>query len=439
MTLKLIISLIVFILLIVYFTYLNPSDIEIHFTQHLSLEMPIVVFMLGAILVGVVATAVVTGWQNFKDSLRRYGKQRAVKKQEKLHRKWEDLFQKAVNEISSGQRGKGIATLEKILHQAPEHFESLAHLGDQLREEGEYDRAISLHQRAIRLDPDNLPVRFALARDYAAAGDVDKEIGALNEIRSRNPNSLPTLRALRDAYLKAGNPDKAYQMQKAVLPLLHNSRELAREQELFSQITYAKGYQLYKEQKFEQAIVELKRALRENNQCLPAYVTLGEIYLENNNPKTALKFWKNGFEITQSPLLLARMQKQQECMDKLHDSYKLYQEAIGGAPNDGLRETFSMLYAQHLLNHGEVDTALDVLSRIQNPSLSTQMYHVKTLLEKNDLAQADEITRAAFNKVAAAMEEYACTACHKQVEAWSAFCPACHAWNTVRLHLEDHL
>lgn len=439
MSLKLIISLILFILLIVYFTYLNPSDIQIYFTQNISLKMPIVVFLLGAILVGVVATALVTGWQNFKDSLRRYGRQRIIRKQEKLNRKWQELFQKAVNDITSGQRGKGIATLEKILQQAPEHFEALAHLGDQLREEGDYDRAISLHLRAIRLDPDNLPVRFALARDYAAAGDIEKEIATLNELRTRNPNSLPTLRALRDAYLKAGNPDQAYQMQKAILPLLHNSHELAQEQELFSQITYAKGYQLYKEQKFEQAIVELKRAIRENNRCLPAYVTLGDLYQENNNPKTALKFWKNGFDITQSPLLLKRMQGLYESMDKLHDSYKLYQEAIGGAHGGLLKETFCMLYAHHLLNHNEVDTALEVLHRIENPSLSTQMYNVKILLEKNDLAQADEITRAAFNKVSAAMEEFTCIACHNRLETWSAFCPDCHAWNTVRLHLEDHL
>lgn len=436
MTLKLISTLIVFILLIVYFTFLNPSDVEIFFTQHLSLKMPTVVFMLGSILVGVVCTALATGLQQFKASLRRYGKQRVVHKQEKLLRKWDDLFQKAVNEITSGQRAKGIALLEKILNQAPEHFEALAHLGDQLREEGEAERAVTLHQRAIQLDPDNLPVRFALARDYAATGNIEKEIATLKEIRNLNPNSLPTLRQLRDAYLKAGNPDQAYQMQKAVMPLIHDSRELASEQELFSQITYAKGYQLYQDQKIEPAIVELKRALRENNRCLPAYLTLGQLYLENNTPKTAIKFWKNGFDITQSPIFLIRLQNLYQDLNKVHDSYKMYQEAIGGAPNDALRELFSVLYVHHLIQHEEKETAMEVLGNIPNPSLSTEMYKIKTLLEENKLAQVEEITTAAHYRVTMALEQYVCTACHITEHSWFAFCPHCHAWDTLRLQIE---
>lgn len=439
MTLKLISTLIVFILLIVYFTFLNPSDVEVYFTQHFSMKMPIVVFMLGSILVGVVCTALATGFQQFRLSLRRYGQQRVVKKQEKLHRKWEELFQKAINEITSGQRAKGIALLEKILSQAPEHFEALAHLGDQLREEGDPERAVTMHQRAIKLDPDNLPVRFALAKDYAALGNVEKEIATLKEIRGRNPNSLPTLRQLRDAFLKAGNPDQAYQMQKAVMPLIHDARELAEEQELFSQITYSKGYQLYREKKIEPAIVELKRALRENNRCLPAYLMLGQLYLENNNPKTAIKYWKDGFELTQSPLFLLRLQNLHEDMDKLHDSYKLYQEAISGASNDAQRELLSMLYAHHLLQHEEKDTAMDVLSNIENPSLSTQMYRIRILLDRNDYAQVDEIMHATHNRLATAIEQYACTACHHTDDAWHAFCPQCHAWNTMRLQAEISL
>ncbi|CCQ90204.1 conserved hypothetical protein, contains TPR repeats [Nitrospina gracilis 3/211] len=439
MTLKLISTLIVFVLLIVYFTFLNPSDVEVYFTQHFSLKMPIVVFMLGSILVGVVCTALATGLQQFRNSLRQYGRQRVVRKQEKLHRKWEELFQKAINEITSGQRAKGIALLEKILNQAPEHFEALAHLGDQLREEGDPERAVTMHQRAIKLDPDNLPVRFALAKDYAALGNVENEIATLKEIRSRNPNSLPTLRQLRDAFLKAGNPDQAYQMQKAVMPLIHDARELAQEQELFSQITYSKGYQLYQEKKIEPAIVELKRALRENNRCLPAYLTLGQLYLENNNPKTAIKFWKDGFDITQSPIFLIRLQNLYEDMDKVHDSYKLYQEAISKASSDNRRELFSMLYVHHLFHHEEKDTAMEVLNNIEHPSLSTQMYKIKALLDRNDYAQVDEIMHATHNRLSIAIEQYICSACHHKGNAWYAFCPECHAWNTLQLQVEISL
>jgi len=104
-SLKFITTLILFILLIVYFTFLNPSDIQVYFTQNHPLTIPTVVFLLGSILVGVTLTAVFSGFQQMKSSFRAYRKLRAVRQKEKLHLKCQSLFRKAFNEIQSGRRG----------------------------------------------------------------------------------------------------------------------------------------------------------------------------------------------------------------------------------------------------------------------------------------------------------------------------------------------
>ena len=223
-----------------------------------------------------------------------------------------------------------------------------------MKTEGKYDDAIELHKKATRLEPENIPLLYALSEDYAAAGMHEDELKTLEKIFQLDQNSLPTLRKMRDACLKTEDWGKAYTHQKSILPLIHDSEELATEQERFSQIVYSKGKQLRKKGDADSAIVELKRSIRENSQSLPAYITLGDIYLEIKNPKAALKIWKDGFTATRSPICLVRMQKYLQATNQVEEIVKLYKGAIRSSQNAEM-EQLGLLYGTFLLRQGNLD------------------------------------------------------------------------------------
>ena len=432
MSIKSIISLAIFVILTVYFTYLNPQEIEISLTQTRTVALPLVVLMLFAVLLGVVVTALFTSWNQIQLFFKSLRQTRLYNKEQKQRKKLERVNQKAENALATGHEQKGVALFEKILEKNPNHVASLNQIGNHFRSIGKFEKAIEMHRRAVELDPENILSLDNLAQDYEVIDKPEKAIHTLARVLDLDPNSLPTLRKLRDTYMKTGNPEKAYQMQKSILPLIHEAEELNGEQELFSQIVYSRGLACYEKKRYEQAIVELKRSIRENNQSTPAYITLGDIYMECDNPKAALKIWKSGFENTRSPVCLARMKTAYDRLNKPKEISKAYHEAIRTSKNSE-REVFVMQFADLLLDQDKPEEALEILEQVSEPSLRTRLLTVKALREKKDLAQAEKITQSAYDKVTSSLDNFECSNCNSTFEKWYGSCPACNSWNTVKL------
>ena len=168
MPLKSIITFLFFTLLSVYFSFLNPHEVEIHFSQAHSLRLPMVVLFLGSILLGVLiadllyrALSLKTFFSNSKVAGRH-------KRQDSTNRRIGMLFEEAENFVACGYISKAIPIYEKILDLSPNHVGVLTRLGNTLREEGNPTRALELHLKAAQAAPKNLNVLYSLADDYLA-------------------------------------------------------------------------------------------------------------------------------------------------------------------------------------------------------------------------------------------------------------------------------
>ncbi len=431
MSIRFIISLFILAVLTVYFTFLNNQSIEVYFTQNHPIKLPIVVFMLGSILLGVILTSLFTSWGRLKSFFKSARQYRYFKKREKQNKVWEKMSQKAENAFATGHEQKGVALFEKILAQNPQHIGSINHIGNHYRTRGQYDKAIEMHKRASELDPENVHALDNLAEDYAATNKSEKQINALARILDLDPNSLPTLRKLREVYLQVGNLEKAYQAQKSILPLIHDSGELSEEQEKFSQIVYTRGLAHYKNKSMDPAITEFKRSIRENSQSLPAYITLGDIYFEMSNPKAALKTWKTGYEYTQSPVCLSRIKKVYEQLNKPKEIEKSYREAIKNNENSHA-ETLVLHFANYLLDQNDIEQALEVLESVKEPSLAVRLLTIKALRKNNSFKESEKITESAYEKVSESITGYTCSSCSNSLDEWSGLCPECNSWNTIK-------
>ncbi len=430
MSLKSLILFVLLVLLAIYFAFLNPESVPIRLTRSLTVEAPIVVFLLTAMLAGVLLTALFQSFLEVQSAWNRFWENLRVKRQEARHKKWDKLFRKAENALASGRTAKGRALLEKLLADHPYHTGALYHLGNLMRQEGRVERAIELHQAALTAEPEDYKVLHSLAEDYAAAGAFDQQAGILNRRLELDPHSLPTLRKLRDLYRHTQKLEQAYQTQKAILPLIHGQEELQREQEQFAQIIYALGLDHFQNGRLDKAIAEFKRALREDERSLPAYVTLGDLYLQAGNPRQAVKTWKNGFEMTRSPVCLLRLAAHHEKEGHPEEIHKLFRKALAQSENPREGELLALLYAQRLLKEGKSQEAWEVLEPVPEPALLTRVFQIRISNELNP-DQARQTLLEAFKQASGKIQSYTCTACGKTLESWSAFCPGCQAWNRV--------
>lgn len=430
MSLRIIFSFIIFVVLAVYFTFLNPGNLEIRLTQNLApVQMPVVVFLLICILIGVVLASVLVGFTQMKHSLTGFMHSRSVASHARREKQNEKLFQKAENALEGGHRDKGLSLLQKILNQDPDHLPSLILLGNQHREAGRLQEALDNHRKAVDHDPENAKALQCLAEDFAAAGQSDKALEALKKARAQEPKSLAILRKLRKAYQDQGAWTQVMQTQKSILSNAQDPDDRQREKLRSSQLAYFYGCELIKQKQIEPAISELRRAIKENSKSLPPYVLLGDLYQGDGNTRAAIKTWKSGFQNTGSHICLLRLRSLYEQSKKPDEVIKLYQEAINKSHNSQ-KETLSLALAEIYLDQGKGVEAKQTLWDISTPSIPAHLLLIKAHQVKNESEQANRVIRAALKKVTDLGSQFVCQECHQEFERWEGVCPNCQGWDS---------
>ncbi len=430
MSLRFILSLTGLILLAVYFAFLNPNEIQVHFTRNLMVEIPLVVFLMGSLLLGVLISAAFQSLLEIQASWSHFRENQKIKKQESRFNKWDKWQRKAESAIASGRLAKGLALYEKILADNPNHSAALFQLGNHKRAQGEFDTAIEYHQKALVADPEDFQTLYSLAEDYAASGNIDQEIETLNRCLELDSNSLPTLKKLRNAYLSTQNLEGAQNIQKSLLGLVQDSDKLDEERALLLRIIYSIGLKYMEEGKYDSAVAEFRQAIKEDETSAPAHVSLGDIYLKLDNSRQALKTWKSGFEKTGAPVCLLRMQEWHDSQGNKEEGDKLLQNAIEKSEGKK-RELLSLIFSQRLLAQGSNQDAAAILEGIEDGTILTRLSTIKALQDSGANDKADTMIQSTFDQVEHAVRVYYCSACGHEFDAWSGLCPNCNSWATL--------
>ena len=437
MSLRLIITFACFALLTLYFTFLNPGDVELHFTRNTSFSLPVPVFLLISVLAGILLTTIFTGYTQIKSDLKHFLETRSLENKTRLQIKWEELFQKAENALKGGHSDRALSLFKKILNGNPNHIASLIKVGNLYREMGKTLEALEAHQKAAEAS-DNPQAFQQLAEDYTSAGQHDKAIEALKQARHLQPDSLFTLRKLREAYRKQGAWNLLIPIQKSIMSYVTDEKELEQEKEYSGQIAYLRGCDLISQRQIEPAITELKRAIKESPKSVPPYIRLGDLYQENENGKAAIKVWKSGFEATGSDICLTRLRTAYEQADQPDQIIKLYQEAVSASQNSK-KEMRVLALAGMYLNQNKLEEAMQALWSISSPSLPAHLLLIKAHQDKNEMEKAHQVIQAALKKLSTSLSKFACRQCNNEFDQWSAICPKCQAWDSFDSALKHTL
>ncbi|MBC8287861.1 MAG: tetratricopeptide repeat protein [Nitrospinae bacterium] len=359
MSLKQIIVFLIFALLSIYTAFLNPHDSVVHITQNHSLKLPTVLLVLGSILVGVIVTVFLFWTFNFKNALARWKISFKNNQIEKKNIKVETLFKKGESLFICGKTDKAQRLIEKLLDTSPEHVGALNLMGRILSATGKPDQAEIFYEKALSLDPQNIHALFDLADIYSKTGRQSDEIALLQKMQGMNPGTVAPLLHLRNIYLKQEDFKKVCVLQKRILPLLRdNNEEWKKEQSNLGQYLVELGKKSLQTGNRDGAISEFKQAIRTCEQCLPAYLSLGDAYIESSKQKPALKIWKTGFQKTGDTACLVRSQIALRESEDYQDLLSTYEESLEATKDPSL---LVLLLSTFYLEHGLEDKALSLL------------------------------------------------------------------------------
>ncbi len=376
MSLKQIIIFLVFALLAIYTAFLNPHESVVHITQNHSLKLPTVLLLLGAVLIGVIVTVFLFWTFNFKNALTRWKINYKKNQIEKKNNKVETLFKKGESFFTCGKYDKAQNLIEKLLDTAPEHIDALNLMGQVLSAKGDHDRAEKFFNSALVLEPQNIHTLFGLADIYSNTERQGEGIALLQKIQGMNPGTAIPLIHLRDIYIKQEDWKKVCGLQKKILPLLRdNNEEWKREQTNLGQYLFELGRKSLQAGNKESAISEFKQAIRTYEQCLPAYLFMGDAYLESGKQKQAIKTWKTGFEKTGELACLVRSQIALRESENYQDLMRTYEEYLETTKDSSL---LVLLLSTLYLEHGLEDKARNLL---ENNSSKHPLLH-SLLLDK---------------------------------------------------------
>ena len=425
----LVIVIAVFIVLLVEF---NQGMITVNITPSKFYEMSKSTFFLLSLAAGAGAVFFLYLLRDLKRFLRSLRVHREQKKKSKI----QELYTKGLNSLLAKRNPDASGFFQKVLTIDPNHVDTLLRLGiTQLRQKNPQE-AILLHQKAANLDPENQEVKFSLAADYEEAKRYDEALKVYQSIFSKDATNLTALIKMRDLYLRLNQWEELYETQRRLLvnPLSPPEQEV--EHRKLVGYMYEFGRSLLEAGDLERGKKIFRGVIKLDKDFIPAYLGLGEVYLEEDKSKEAAELWEKAYKVTSSILLLHRLEDLYLKQGEPGKAIELYKQVVVWKPQD---ITIKFFLGKLYYRLEMIDEAFDILSSVdwgdkEYPDVHKLLGNI--YLRRGSLGLAASEFKKALGFRKQIIIPYVCSNCDNKITEWAGRCPNCGKWNTFGVNLE---
>jgi lipopolysaccharide assembly protein B len=339
-------------------------------------------------------------------------------------------YTQGLHQLASGQPELAASEFAKVARAEPDAVEVQLVLGDLLRESGQVERAMGVHQGLLsRPDlarSERVQALVCLALDLRKAGFLDRATRTFEEALEGDPRNIHALTGLERLHEDQRQWREAAELQarigrlrkttdNLVLGFLH--AEVGQEALRAGRTADAEG-------RFEEALVLDRRVF-------PARLGLADLALDAD-PRKAAATLEEAVQATPERAYLA--------FDRLARAYDAY-----GEPSKFVALCERMIRQDHgdwrarlalarrLRGEGRADEALGLLLRATESNPQILVVHLEAWRTLRDMGISGE----PFERYADTAERsvlyrdpHICTACRYRADDMLWRCPHCHAWNT---------
>ena len=179
--------------------------------------------------------------------------------------------------------------------------------------------------------------------------------------------------------------------------------------------------------------------LKDNDQFIPAHVTLGEALLSQGSEAEAVDVWFLGFEATGSPIFLMVLEEHYLQSEQPLQAIEALKRCIAQARKD----TLARFYLGKLYFRLEMlDDALSVLGSLDGLAsyAPTLHYFLGRIHERRgQFREAVQDYRKVIKEMDLVQLEYGCRQCDESLMAWTSRCPECGEWNSVEVNYREEI
>lgn len=416
----------IFIAIAGYFAQLNLGSVTFFVTPNQAYDVSLTGLILLSVSLGGLLVMIAAGVRQTKALYLNWTYRKRHKKESQV----EETYKTGVNAFLAKRYKESISLFQKGLAINSNHVNTLLKLGEIYRIQNNVSEAIRLHRRANLADDQNMEALFQLVDDLQAARQLDEAVSVLQEILRRDDANQTGLISLRNIYLSLSQWEEAHSVEEKILKLPLSDEIRQKEQAVFLGIKFEKGMSFLGRNQTEAARRSFKSAVKIDKLFLPAYIGLGEVYIKEGRIESAMTLFEKGYDITQNPILLHRLEELCLELGQPDRILQVYQKTVRKQPSGvALKFYLGKLYSRLEM----IDEAFDLFSEIES-----QMDHLADLqkimgilyLKRGDPLQAAEAFQKALLLATDAVISYRCSSCHAATAQWSGRCVKCGTWNS---------
>jgi tetratricopeptide (TPR) repeat protein len=171
--------------------------------------------------------------------------------------------------------------LKLVMEEIPPKVEQDPRLteGVQLFQQGRFEEAMTLFQKVIEKDPDNVDAHYNLALSLLRSGKQDEAIFFLEKIKEMKPDMMEIYLALGECYFNKDENDKAVSYFEKALEIEPNNAE----------VYYNLGIIHYKNDRTDDAVKNFITSKGLDPDYAPTYYQLGLAYIKNGERDKAIQ------------------------------------------------------------------------------------------------------------------------------------------------------
>lgn len=355
----------------------------------------------------------------------------SVKQKEKKKISGLANYIQGLNYLIYGEKDLAILQLGEAARKSSENVEIFLTLGNLLRKKGQAERAIQIHQGLLHrsdLEPaERSQVLYCLAMDFKSAGFVDRALKIFEDLLNREPDNTLVLQQMEELQEELQNWQRAYELQQKLMKKT-NSEDYSTLAFLQNEL----GKTFWEKGDIKGAMKAFKNAISLYDYTYPAYISLGDIFLEQSNYDEAINIWEKMAYISPNKATLV--------FDRLKEGYKLINQ------EDKFKEFFAQLaeknpkswrcwYLLARIAEDESDfqgafKALRQALTINTQSISLHHNFCGLLLSQELPSEEVKQYLTLIKSNIPLASQYICFNCRYKSSEILWKCPHCNKWNT---------
>jgi lipopolysaccharide biosynthesis regulator YciM len=339
-------------------------------------------------------------------------------------------YTQGLHYVAAGQRELAISELTKVAREDPDALDVLQILGNLLRETGQVERAIQVHQGLLaRPDLTRAERAYALASlgtDFRNAGFLDRATRTFEEVLEVDPKSIHALVGMQKLHEDQRQWQEAYAVQTRLSRLRKTDDSL-----VLGHLQAEMGREALQAGRLEAAERAFRTALSLDRRVFPAHLGLADCHA-GRDPRQAAAVLEDAIQTAPERAYLAfdRLAKAYAECGEPSRFVSLCERTIRQDPRDWRAR---LALARHLGREGRHEEAFGLLVRAVEANPQVLLPHLEMWRTLRAMGLDGEVVdryittaeEAAFYR-----DPHVCTACRYRADDMLWRCPHCHEWNT---------